>query len=181
MMTIETARLIMRPILSSDTEDFHQLCLDPQVRKYLLDDEIVSCEWAEAEVTRSIKSFEKEGFGLWTIALGAEEPLIGFSGYRYYHEPPELQLIYGLHPDHWNKGLVTEAARALIRFGFEHLGFERVIAAADVPNKASFRVMEMAGMKYDKRVMAEGLDTIYYGVNRDDYHTHDEPYRVSPP
>ena len=70
-------------------------------------------------------------------------------------------------PEHWSRGLATEAAKAMIQFGFEQLGFERIIASADAPNVASHRVMEKAGMAFDKRVTVDGLDTVYYSVVRE--------------
>ena len=55
------------------------------------------------------------------------------------HQPPQLELLYGIAPEHWNKGLATEAANAIIRHGFDTLGFERIEASTDAPNAASVR------------------------------------------
>jgi RimJ/RimL family protein N-acetyltransferase len=49
--------------------------------------------------------------------------LIGFCAFRPFFEPPELQLLYGLLPAYWSKGLASEAARTIIAFVFEELGF----------------------------------------------------------
>ena len=95
--------------------------------------------------------------------------MIGFGGYRFFHEPPELQLIYGLAPAYWGQGLAAEAARAMIRYGFEILRLDEIIASADAPNEASFRVMKKAGMTFQKRLLLDGLDTIYYVISRQDF------------
>ena len=157
----------MRPVESGDLLSLHAIFIDPGVRRYLCDDEIVSREWVENEIAASISLFERLGCGLWCIFLADQRSLIGFCGYRFFHEPPELQLLFGLLPEHWSKGLATEAATAMIKFGFEELGFERIIASADAPNVASHRVMEKAGMVFEKRVTLAGIDTVYYSVARE--------------
>ena len=57
----------------------------------------------------------------------------------------------------------TRTARA------EELQFDEIIACADAPNKASFQVMKKAGMNYEKRVLVDGMDTVYYKLRRDEY------------
>src|SRR5262245_58754509 len=76
----------------------------------------------------------------------------------YFHDPPQLELLYGIAPDRWNKGLATEAAIAMIGYGFEVLGFERIEASTDALNAASVRVMARAGMRFWKREITNGLD-----------------------
>jgi ribosomal-protein-alanine N-acetyltransferase len=159
----------MRPIAHDLLDDLHRLWTEPDVRRYLFDDQVISREQVESEITSSMECFSKGGFGLWGLFLKGEGALIGFCGYRFFHDPPELQLLYGLAPRYWSKGYATEAAKAAIRHGFEHLSFDRVTASADAPNAASLRVMERAGLKFDRRVMNDGLDTVYYCLSKEDY------------
>ena len=97
----------------------------------------------------------------------AEEALIGFCGFWFFHEPPRLELLYGIAPAYWNRGLATEAARAMMRYGFEELSFERIEASTDAANLASSKVMERAGMSFWKREPTNGLDTVYYAISRE--------------
>ena len=177
---IRTARLSLQPLSLEDLDPLVALWTDPGVRRYLFDDEIISRELASAEIVDSIKRFETDGCGLWGARLHDETSLIGFCGYRFFHDPPELQLLYGFHPDHWSKGLATEAARAMIGFGFERLGLEYVVASTDAPNIASIRVMDRAGMKFDRRETIDGLDTIYYRLDRKDYGPVTPSYELLP-
>jgi ribosomal-protein-alanine N-acetyltransferase len=163
---LETARLWMRPFRRDDVSELHRLFTDPRVRRYLLDDQVVSIEFVETEIAKSTALFAARGFGMWSVFLLGQTVLIGFCGFRHFHEPPELQLLYGIAPAHWNKGLATEAARAMIRHGFEVNRFDRIIASADAPNTASQRVLEKAGMHVEKRVIIKGLDTVYYAIAR---------------
>ena len=156
----------MRPYTPADVDVLHQLWTDPEVRRHLWDDEVIQRERADEEVQNSMALFQSHGFGQWAVFDRGAEELIGFCGYRFFHEPPELQLLYGLAPSHWGRGLATEAARAMIAYGFEQLEFDEVVGSTDYANHASVRVMEKCGMSFEKRAEVDGLDTVYYRILR---------------
>jgi [ribosomal protein S5]-alanine N-acetyltransferase len=164
-LVLRTERLELVPFAREDAPLLHGLLTDPAVRRFLLDDEVVTLEWVEGEVEASLASFERHAYGLWKLLLASGE-VVGFAGYREFREPPELELLYGLLPGFWGRGLATEAAAALIRYGFEELGFERVRASTDAQNAASIRLMERLGMRFSKREERDGLDTIGYELER---------------
>ena len=178
LIRIDTARLRLHPFSQRDLDALHALFMDPGVRRFLLDDTVVSRDWVAGEIRTSMDLFASRGFGLWSVFLRGDSGLIGCCGYRYYYDPPELQLIYALAPAQWHRGLASEAARAMIRCGFEEHGFDTVVAAADVPNEASIRVMENVGMKFAQRAMIDGLDTVVYKLARADFEPGDEPYEL---
>ncbi|HYV04227.1 MAG TPA: GNAT family N-acetyltransferase [Blastocatellia bacterium] len=163
---IETARLFMRPFEPGDADNLHRVFVDADVRRFLLDDQVVSRDWVEEEIAASIARFEAGSAGLFCVFLKNDQTLIGFCGFRPFFEPPQLQLLYGLLPAYWSRGLATEAARAMIEFGFGAVGFDRIPASADPPNGASIRVLEKAGMSFDRRETIGGLDTVFYAVDR---------------
>jgi len=166
---IITDRLRLRPFQPDDLDALHAFFTQREVRRYLLDDELVSRQWVAEEISGSIASFKRYGYGQWAVFLDQAVPLIGFCGYRFFHQPVELQLLYGIEPGHWGRGLATEAARAMVRFGFEQLDFKSVVASTDAPNTASVRVMEKAGLSFEKRLVIDGLDTIYYSLSRPEF------------
>ena len=159
---LASARLQLLPFTRDDVDDLHRLFTEPGVRRYLWDDEVIERDQTAEIVDKSVASFEANGFGLWAVRVIDEAALAGFCGFWYFHEPPQLELLYGLATRYWRRGLATEAALAMIAFGFEVLGFERIVASTDTANTASVRVMERAGMRFWKREMTNGLDTIYY-------------------
>ena len=164
---IETARLRLRPLVASDLDELHRLFTEPGVRKYLWDDEVISRERTASVVERSIAALETDGYGLWVVCLKGAIPLVGFCGFWHFHDPPQLELLCGFGEGHWHKGLATEAAIAMIRHGLDVLRFDRIESSTDAANEASVRVMERAGMRFWKREMTNGLDTIYYAIDRD--------------
>lgn len=162
-----TSRLSLRPVRPGDADELLRIFTAPDVRRYLLDDEVVGAEWVDEEVRRSDALFRERGCGLWAIRLRNAVPIVGFVGFRHFFDPPELQLLYGLTPAHWGRGLATEAAAAVVGFAFEALGFQRVDAATDLPNVASVGVMERLGMKPDReRTSAGSPGTVWYSVGR---------------
>jgi ribosomal-protein-alanine N-acetyltransferase len=177
---IETACLRLRPFKADDVDEIHRLWTNPGVRKFLWDDKVISREQAEEAVQESLALYENHGHGLWAVSLRAVTEMIGFCGYWFFHDPPELQLLYGLAPAYWGKGLATEAARAMIHYGFDSLAFDRIIASADAPNAASLRVMEKVGMTFEKRVDQNGLDTVYYSIRREQWQPDESSSKILP-
>lgn len=165
-LSIETARLRMRPFEPGDVDELHRVFIDPGVRRFLLDDQIVPRKWVQEEIAASIARFESGTGGLFCVRSKDHEALMGFCGFRPFFEPPELQLLYGLLPAYWKQGLATEAARAMIEFGFKELGFEQIAASADVPNSASIQVLEKVGMVFDRRETINDLVTVFYSIRR---------------
>jgi [ribosomal protein S5]-alanine N-acetyltransferase len=166
---IETARLRLRPCVESDIDALYRLWTDPDVRRYLWDGVVITREQAAEVVGASAESFGAHGFGQWVILARGGGELIGFCGLRHFGEPPEVEVLYGLAPQFWGRGLATEAARAMLADGFGRLGLERIYAGADPPNAASLRVMEKAGMAFDRRTRVNGLEAVYFVARREDF------------
>jgi Acetyltransferase (GNAT) domain len=128
LRTLVTARLDLLPCTQADAPALWEIWTDPDVRRYLWDDEVIPVERARAIVADSVA-----------------ETIVGFCGLLPNHAG-EVELLYGLAPACWGQGLATEAARAVLRDAFEVLGLARVVAATDPPNHASIRVLERLGM-----------------------------------
>lgn len=173
---IQTERLRLRPFTAEDLDDLYRLWIDPGVRKYLWDDTEISRAQAMEVIASSLESFEAHGFGMWAVYPKDESELIGFCGLRLFGEPQEVEILYGISTERWGQGLATEAARAMIRRGFEEHGFDLIFAGADPPNAASFRVMEKIGMKFAKRIHLNGLETIYYVMSKEEFKSHSRDF-----
>jgi [ribosomal protein S5]-alanine N-acetyltransferase len=164
--TLHTTRLTLRPWTLDDIDELHALWTRPEVRRYLWDDQTITRERAEATV-REFMSAEDEGIGGWLVLDRSSGTLMGFAA-LIRREPGDPELMYGLAPDWWGRGVATEAARAVLTHAFSALDCARVTAATDVPNAASARVMERLGMRFTHRGPLNGLDTVFYELRRDD-------------
>jgi ribosomal-protein-alanine N-acetyltransferase len=140
----------------------------PGVRKYLWDDEVIDRTQIQWILETSTDSFARLDYGLWAV-LTDDNQFIGFCGFWHFHDPPQLELLYGIREDHWNRGLATEAATTMILHGFGELAFERIVASTDFANTASSKVMQKLGMKLWKRELTNGLDTIYFALERNEW------------
>ena len=173
---IRTSRLRLTPIRINELDELHRLWTGPEVRKYIWDGVAISREEAASIIAQSAGYFLRRRFGLWAMKLGVvpagEDRIIGFCGFWYFRDPPELELIYGLDPAYWGRGLATEAARAMIQYGFDEMSFESITGSTDAANTRSALVMERAGMTLTKRAMVSGLETIFYAISRSEYEQH---------
>ena len=87
-------------------------------------------------------------------------------------------MLYALAKRDWGTGLTTEGARASLRYGFEHLKLERIMAAALVDNNASRRVLEKSGLRHEKTFQFHDLAVAGYSLSRTDYRADDAQYRL---
>ncbi len=159
---LQTPRLTLRPIEPGDTDALHALFVDAEVRRYLWDDEIIGFDVTESIVNKSCTLFEDQGFGIWGIRRTNHEALIGFVGFWHFRDPPALELFFGLGPAHWNQGFTTEAAAAVVSYGFERLGFGRIDASTDPPSAASVRVLEKLNFLRGSTKCVDGLETVFF-------------------
>jgi RimJ/RimL family protein N-acetyltransferase len=120
----------------------------------------------------------KHGFGDWAVTGKANGQLIGHCGLNFVPEVGEVEVDYSLAKAYWGQGIATEAARASVRFGFETLRLERIIALADPQNIASWRVMEKVGLTYQKEVFFFGMQLVYYQIQLGEHRADKRVYRI---
>ena len=166
-MRRQTARLFLDPLQPEDENQLHALFCDPEIRRYLWDDETIALEVTRGVIDQSQELFTQEKAGLWGVRLEPEGDLIGFGGYWYFFEPPERQILFGLSPKVWGQGLATELVRELLSFGFSELGLAEVIGCTDEPNVASQRVMTRAGMKLVGRQPGPKWENLRFETKRE--------------
>lgn len=164
---LETPRLRLRPLAAADREALHALWTEPAVRRYLWDDRVIDLATVDGVIERSTATFAAEGFGLFALRAPGGAALLGAAGFHRLGVEPEL--IYSLTPTAFGRGLATEASHALIDDAFERLGFARVLARTDTPNRASVAVMERLGMRYLGEAIEDGLPTVSYTLARADW------------
>lgn len=163
---MESERLQLRPFNTGDLDDLHALWTDPDVRRHLWDNRRLGRDETAAIIDESVRLQREESAGLWAVERRGAKGLVGFGGYWYFGSPPQLQILFGLRPEHWGMGLATELAECLIQYGFGTLQLARVIGATDRSNVSSQRVMEKAGMRFVERVRNRDSDLMYYAIDR---------------
>lgn len=150
-MDFVTQRLRLRPWRQEDTPAFAVMDADPRVREFLppLASPAASLDFAESIRT----TLDARGWGLWALERREDGAFIGFTGLNVPTTllpfSPCVEIGWRLAYPAWGKGYATEAARAALRFGFETLGLEEVVAFTVPANTRSRGVMERLGMRFD--------------------------------
>jgi ribosomal-protein-alanine N-acetyltransferase len=124
---------------------------------------------ALAALSKYLHRWQTHDFGLWAVRFKDDPTLLGWCGLDFLDTTAEIEVGYGLARSHWGRGVSTEAARASLEFGFEHLDLDRIVAVARPENTASRHVMEKLGMKYVRNGFYYGRDLVYYEIGRDDF------------
>lgn len=149
MIVVETPRLLLRHLTWDDVDDMARIYADPVVMKFYPSTRTYEETKQKFELT--IGSYEKHGFGLWATIHKADNKFIGRCGLiaQVVDGQSEVEIGYMLAKEYWGQGLATEAARAIRDYGFEKLGYSRLISLIDPGNIASQKVAMKNGLKYE--------------------------------
>lgn len=148
-MILETERLILRPWEISDAEDLFEFASDPAVGTAAgwnphksIDEslEIIKTVFAEPETYAVILKENMRAVGSIGLMIGEKSDL-GIS-------ENEAEIGYWIGVPYWGKGLIPEAVRALVKYGFRELGLVRIWCGYFDGNEKSKRVQEKCGFKF---------------------------------
>jgi RimJ/RimL family protein N-acetyltransferase len=120
-------------------------------------------------VRAGVDSFAQHGFGFWGVREKGRDELVGFVGIRLVESGEDVEILYGIVSPLWGRGYATEAALAVLGWAFRETALPRIFAGADAGNRASSRVLEKLGMRYDGTRRTVAGETPYWVVRREDY------------
>jgi ribosomal-protein-alanine N-acetyltransferase len=150
MPVLETARLRLRRLTYDDAEDMFAYASDPEVTRYLMWLPSRSIEESLEFIMTAVERYRNRQPAPWGMELKTEGRIIGTCDYIHWwpaHERAEIG--YALSRQYWGQGLMTEAVREIIDYGFRVKGINRIQAMCEIPNIGSARVMEKSGMIYE--------------------------------
>jgi len=148
---IETERIILRRFLIEDDEAVLELNSSAAVQKYTGDMIIDTIEEARAIITDIwFKEYAAYGYGRFAVIFKPENKVIGFAGLKYLPAIEETDIGFRILPAYWGKGVISEIAGELVTYGFDILGLNKIIATVMPANIASIRVVEKAGLIYER-------------------------------
>jgi ribosomal-protein-alanine N-acetyltransferase len=164
--SLKTERLILRPLSLLDLEFVFHHFSDPEVNRYLLDEEPVTTREQAQAIIDFYSLPERKSYNRWVILKKTDARAIGTCGYHQWqvvHHRAEIG--YDLEKASWQQGIMTEALRAMLSYGFERMGLNRVEALVYIENDASIRLLERLGFQ------KEGLLRQYFR-REDTYYDH---------
>ena len=165
---IETERLTLRSLTMDDLEALAAIYSDADVRRYFPEG-VLTYEQTKEELEWIIEVYYGQyGFGLWATTLKATNELVGRCGLIPWtiEGREEVEVAYLLAKAHWGRGLGTEAARAVLSYGFDELHLSRLICLIDPANEASVKVAEKIGMSLEQEAEIDGEPTLVYSAQR---------------
>jgi ribosomal-protein-alanine N-acetyltransferase len=169
MLELETARLRLRSFIPSDLDALARLFADPEVMRHLGIESGKTMTRAETQIVldKYIAGWAEHDFGMCAVWHKATQQLIGLCGLRLRQTPPEL--LYVLSKEWWGQGLAVEAARACLRYSFEELKLERVVALTRPDNVGSRRVLKKLCMGNEQEVTVYGVAAVSCELTRADF------------
>jgi RimJ/RimL family protein N-acetyltransferase len=141
-------RVLLRQWRDEDRRPHAAMNADPEVMRYYpstasRDESDEFIDWASGLIA-------DRGWGLWAVEVVEGPSFIGVVGLNEPRDVPgAVEVSWKLGREHWGHGYATEAASEALRFGFEEIGLEEIVAMTVPANERSRRVMERLGMTHD--------------------------------
>lgn len=175
--TIETKRLVLRKLVIADAEDiFTNWASLEDTTHYLPWGPSKSIEQVKVRLQNWINLYADNTFFQWGIELKSSKELIGIIN---LHEVDvnnqSAETSYILAKKYWNKGFMTEALQAVLNFGFENIGLNRISAEYFGGNISSEKVMVKNNLKYEgvakEKYLKKGIsyDAIQYALTKKEW------------
>ena len=174
--TLETQRLTLRRYREADIAELLPLIGAPEVAATTLR---IAHPYTDQDA-RAFLALAQEPGKIWlAITLRRDARQIGGIGLRVDDQHQHAELGYWLGVPYWGQGYATEAAREMLRYGFEELQLHRIFASHFKHNPASGRVLAKLGMRHEGcqrehlHKWDRFVDSELYGMLRQEWENHE--------
>lgn len=174
--TINTSRLVLRPFCVEDADAVQRLAGERDIADTTLRiPHPYEDGMAEAWIETHQPGYEDGSQATFAIVTAGHQELIGAIGLTVNRQFDKAELGYWIGKPYWNQGYATEAAEAVLEYGFDDLRLNRISARHLARNPASGRVMSKVGMRLEGKARQDTMkwgkyeDMIHYGIVRDDW------------
>jgi len=168
VVILETKRLLLRRQRIEDLDDLWALYCDPEITKYIPDAPRSRAE-AKEELEWHMNGHPRfPELGLWATIHKETGKFVGRCGLLPWtiDGQNEVEVAYTIAREYWGQGLASEAAQAILNYGFEHLNLLRLISLIDAENIASLKVAEKIGMTFEKEARDELGTFLVYSITK---------------
>ncbi|MGI8639326.1 MAG: GNAT family N-acetyltransferase [Pyrinomonadaceae bacterium] len=176
---IETERLLLRMFKTEDLDVVYQLFSDADVQKYLSAENRRTREQLKVTLKNLVRRWDERGFGIWCVTEKNTTEIVGYCGFQYFDNMMEIEILFAFLQDFWGSGFATEAAKACLRFWFEELTVDKILAATYPKNIASRRVLEKIGMRFVEQSTRYNMEAVTYLISRNEYQADDCFYKLT--
>jgi RimJ/RimL family protein N-acetyltransferase len=170
---IESERVLIRPWEPTDEPAFRAMAEDPEMMRYISSGQPWTEERIDEFFTRQRRHLATRGFCLSALVDKATGRVVGLSGLQPMRVGDDVEIGWWVQKELWGQGLGTEAGRACLRYAWDVLGLERVVAVAFRGNGPSIRIMEKIGMCFEQNVLGKDIgfpggdvELVIYAIER---------------
>lgn len=151
-MIFQTERLLIRPYIQTDFENFFRMSNDEEVMRYIRP--VQTRLEAEVFFKKIMADYElRPGLGRWAMLTNPGNIFVGSFAVIPVENSTDIQLGYSLLPEYWGKGYAFESVRGGLDYAFNILKLEKVLGVTESPNTASQKVLTKAGFQYERQFM----------------------------
>lgn len=160
---IFTSRLILRRFLETDAKEIERLinddavCRNTHAFNYPLEE-----NWGETWIRKQKDSFEQEKTYIFAVTDRLSKKLYGFICLVYEAQDQRGEIGYAYGKEYWGNGFATEAANAVIEFGFQVKNMHKIFARHFLSNPASGQVMKKCGMVLEGIQLSHDFKTDHF-------------------
>lgn len=167
MKSLETERLILRPMNEEDAEFILELLNEPSFIQNIGDRHVRTIDDARLYIVNGpMASYEKNGFGLCLVVLKETGESVGMCGLIRRKGLDDVDIGYALLPKFWSKGYAVEAAQAVKTYAKDVIELKRIVAITDPANQGSIRVLQKIGLRFERmvRLSADDIELKLFGA-----------------
>jgi ribosomal-protein-alanine N-acetyltransferase len=166
--TLRTEHLLLQPLMQRHRADLLRLYTDPFVANAMFGKTTIDDDEFDQKFVAHLKHWEDRGFGFWAVYACSSEDgqgaFIGRCGIQHLDDPGIPELGYCFFRSSAGQGLGVEAAQAVISFGFQHLGLDRLAGVIQLSNARALRAAEKIGFKHITNKQVRGAIQAYLEI-----------------
>jgi ribosomal-protein-alanine N-acetyltransferase len=169
MPVLETARLILRPFGQEDFNRLAELMANADFMRFSFGPKTHE---QTAAFLETVIGWHRAGLpSPFAVVMRSDDVIVGYCGFLHQEvdEEKEIEIGFRLHPDYWNRGIATDAARKVRDHAFSDLELPRVISLIHYDNAPSRRVAEKIGMTFEKETLFRGFPTQVFALIREQW------------
>ena len=164
MKQLQSKRLYFKKIQQDDVDFLTKFLSDPELTKYLPLRRPYLTKEIESYLTGRISHWQTHDFGVFILILKSTNRKAGYCGLEYVGDTNYIDIRYGILSEYSGKGMIQEAARGMIEYGFNILKLPVIYGAAIPENRASIEILKKIDMKSNQEVNFYGDIVDYYSI-----------------
>lgn len=166
-LTLETERLLMRPMQLSDAHALFAMDSNPKVHEFLGNNPLTDIGQCYGYIKNIQNQYEQNGIGRFVAELKSTGEVIGWIGLKFVTEEENnhinyYDIGYRLREEFWGKGYASEGAKVWLDHAFTTMKIPTIYAAAHIDNIGSNTILQKIGLQQKEQYLHSGIPCYWY-------------------